>query len=225
MATRKIETELKLTGEKQFNDQMKAINNGLKTTKSDMAALSVEFDDNANSVEALTAKQKLLQSSVEQHKAKVAALKAQYEAAAASMGENEATTQRYKQQLNAATVTLNKETAALERNAEALKKAKKEDYTPVTQRMAKAVKEATNNAKESASTFAHHTPVIAEFFDVAKVGAKGLGVAANGAKVAVKGLGTVTGGVAKGVGGFAKGIGAVSAAAAAPAWRLSVPAA
>ena len=59
MATRTIGTELKLTGEKEFNQQMKAINNSLKTTKSEMSVLSSEFDDNANSMKALTAKQKL----------------------------------------------------------------------------------------------------------------------------------------------------------------------
>ena len=84
MANRTISTEIKLTGEKEFNQQMKAINSGLKTTRSDMAALSSEFDDNANSIQALAAKQKLLQSSVDQHKAKVEALTNQYKAAAAT---------------------------------------------------------------------------------------------------------------------------------------------
>lgn len=121
MATRTIGTELKLTGEKEFNQQMKAVNNGLKTTKSDMAALTSEFADNSNSMEALRKKQKLLQSSVDQHQAKVDALTQQYKAAAKQYGENEAITQKYKQQLNQATVALNKETAALEANADAMK--------------------------------------------------------------------------------------------------------
>ena len=121
MANRTIGTEIKLTGEKEFNQQMKAINSGLKTTKSDMAALSSEFDGNANSMKALTQKQKLLESSVDQHKAKVEALKNQYKAAADAYGENSAMAQKYKQQLNQATVALNKETAALEKNSDAMK--------------------------------------------------------------------------------------------------------
>ena len=121
MANRTIGTELKLTGEKEFNQQMKAINSGLKTTKSDMAALSAEFDDNANSMQALATKQKLLQSSVGQHKAKVEALKNQYKAAAAIYGENSYSAQKYRQQLNQATVALQKETAALEKNSAAMK--------------------------------------------------------------------------------------------------------
>ena len=121
MANRTIGTEIKLTGEKEFNQQMKAINNGLKTTKSDMAALSSEFEDNGSSMKALTQKQKLLESSVDQHKAKVEALKNQYKAAADAYGENSAMAQKYKQQLNQATVALNKETAALEKNSDAMK--------------------------------------------------------------------------------------------------------
>ena len=121
MPNRTIGTELKLTGEKEFNQQMKAINSGLKTTRSDMAALSSEFDGNADSMQALTAKQKLLQSSVDQHKAKVEALTKQYKAAAATYGENSYSAQKYRQQLNQATVALNKETAALEKNADAMK--------------------------------------------------------------------------------------------------------
>lgn len=121
MVNRTIGTELKLTGEKEFNQQMKAINSGLKTTRSDMAALSSEFDGNANSMKALTEKQKLLQSSVDQHKAKVEALTTQYKAAAATYGENSYSAQKYRQLLNQATVALNKETAALEKNADAMK--------------------------------------------------------------------------------------------------------
>ena len=118
---REIGTKLTLTGEKEFNQQMKAINNGLKTTRSDLAALSSSFDENGASIQDLASKQKLLQSSVDQHKAKVAALTNQYEAAAAAYGENSAMAQKYKQQLNQATVALNKETAALEKNADAMK--------------------------------------------------------------------------------------------------------
>lgn len=121
MATRTIGTELKLTGEKEFNQQMKAVNAGLKTTKSDMSALTSSFGDNANSMDALRKKQKLLQSSVDQHKAKVDALDKQYKAAAKQYGENSAMAQKYKQDLNNATVALNKETAALEKNADAMK--------------------------------------------------------------------------------------------------------
>ena len=79
MAVREIGTDIKLTGEKEFNDGMKSINSNLKTLRSDMAAVSATFEDNANSVEALTTKNKILQDSVDQHRVKVDALRQMYE--------------------------------------------------------------------------------------------------------------------------------------------------
>ena len=75
MGTRTIGTDIKLTGEKEFNDGMKAMNSNLKVLKSDMAAVSSEFADNADSMEALTAKQKVLQQSVDQHQANVTSIR------------------------------------------------------------------------------------------------------------------------------------------------------
>ena len=120
MSVRTIATAIKLAGEKEFNDGMKAMNSNLKTLKSDMAAVSSEYDDNANSAAALSKKQKILEESVAQHQAKVDALRQKYEQVAEAYGENSAQADKYKQQLNQATVALNKETAALEKNKEAL---------------------------------------------------------------------------------------------------------
>lgn len=106
MAVRTIETDIKLTGEKEFNDQMKAVNSNLKVLKSDMAATSAEFEGNANSVEALTAKQKILQDSVDQQKVKVEVLRSKYKQVSDAYGENSAQADKWKQQLNNATVTL-----------------------------------------------------------------------------------------------------------------------
>lgn len=125
MAVREIGTDIKLTGEKEFNDGMKSINSNLKTLRSDMAAVSATFEDNANSVEALTAKNKILQDSVDQQRVKVDALRQMYEKVAAASGENSAAADKWKQQLNNATVALAKEERALRQNNEALEAAAK----------------------------------------------------------------------------------------------------
>ena len=121
MATRTIGTEIVLSGEKQFNDAMKGVNNNLKNLRTDMAAVSSEFDDNANSMEALTSKQKILRQSVEQHEAKVDALQKMYDRQKEKFGENSAQADKFRQQLNEATVALNKQKAALDKNADAMK--------------------------------------------------------------------------------------------------------
>lgn len=183
MADRTIETNLKLTGEKEFNQQMKALNNGLKTTKSDMAALSAEFDDNANSAKVLTAKNKLLQSSVTQHEKKVELLRNQYKASAAALGEDAATTQKYKQQLNQATVALKKETDALEENQKALRKR----YLAGLEMLGSGSKKALTGLGNLAGATAKGT------LTVAGGAAKGIGAisAASVAGVAALGVGAV----------------------------------
>lgn len=225
MAVRTIATDIKLTGEKEFNAGMTAMNSNLKVLRSDMAVVSAEFADNADSVEALTAKNKILQESVDQQRAKVDALRQMYEKVTEASGENSAAADKYKQQLNQATIALQKETAALEKNEDALQQAQKKakQYTPVTQKMANAANQAKDKVKSFVSKIidgAHHVPVLAEAMDVAKVSAKGLGVAMNGAKTvtsgALKGMGTAAGGLAKGVGaitaGAAAGVAALGAA-------------
>ena len=221
MAEKTITTNVKLAGEKEFNQQMAALSNGLKTTKSDMAALSTEFDGNAMSVAALSKKQAHLQSSVVLHREKVAALEAQYERAKEVLGENEARTQKYKRELNAATAALAQAEKAVRANAEALDKAEKAEkkYIPVTKRMADMIKEGKEETEEFKSKIkdaAYHIPVLGEAMDVAKASAKALGKAVDASGKVLKGFGNVAGATAKGTlkvaGGAAKGIGAISAA-------------
>lgn len=108
MAVRTIATDFTLTGEKEFNDQMKAVNANLKNLKSDMAAVSSEFADNADSTEALAAKQRVLQETYDQQKEKVRALNEMYKRQVEVNGENSAAADKYRQQLNYATVAMNK---------------------------------------------------------------------------------------------------------------------
>ena len=108
MAVRKIQTEISLLGEKEFNDQMKAVNSNLKTLKSEMALTSSEFKGQANSTEALRAKQKVLSEQYEQQAEKVRALKEMLEKVEKTYGENSAQVDKYRQDLNFAKTTLNK---------------------------------------------------------------------------------------------------------------------
>lgn len=224
MATRTIGTEIVLSGEKAFNDAMKGVNSNLKNLRADMALTSAEFDGNADSMEALTAKQKVLQSSVDQHRAKVDALRAMYEEQVKKYGENSAAADKYRLQLTQATAALVKEEKALEKTGAALKAAEAESksYIPVTQRMANAVKSAGDKVDKFAADVkegAHHVPVLAEALDIAKVSATGLGVAmkATGSAIKLAGTGakTAIGGIGTAAGGLAKGVGAITAASAA----------
>ena len=58
-----IKTSIDLTGEKEYRAACTNINSSLREIGSEMKLTTAEFADNADSVEALTAKQKLYKSS------------------------------------------------------------------------------------------------------------------------------------------------------------------
>lgn len=68
-----------IQGEKEFNSQIKSINNTIRECGSEMKALSSKFEENANSQEALIAKTKVLEREYEAQKQKAAALQSQYD--------------------------------------------------------------------------------------------------------------------------------------------------
>lgn len=108
MAIRTIATDLTLTGEKAFNDQMKAVNSNLKNLKSEMAVTASAFDSSADSTETLAKKQRILQETVDQQREKVRALTEMYAKQIETSGENSAAADKYRQQMNYATADLNK---------------------------------------------------------------------------------------------------------------------
>ena len=67
-----------IQGEKEFNDQIKKINNSLRECGSEMKALSAEFEDNANSQDALIAKNKNLAKEYDLQQQKIKLLQDQY---------------------------------------------------------------------------------------------------------------------------------------------------
>lgn len=120
MATRKIDTELSLTGEKEFNDQMKAMNNSLKTTRSEMAVVTAEFGKNSTKIKALTAEHKILKQTLEDQKAKEKALSDQLKAAEQAYGKNSAQAQKYRQELYQARAAVINTENALQANTKAM---------------------------------------------------------------------------------------------------------
>ena len=217
MATRQIATEIVLGGEKEFNSAMTAINSNLKTLRTDMAATSAEFDGNADSIDALTAKQKILAETAAQNDAKVDALRQRYEHLKATLGEDAAATDKAKQALNQAIVAQQKAAKAAKENADALEAAQKaareeaaaqeaanksaSAYTPVTQKAAGAAKTLGSSlkafgskVKDSATEVkaaAHHVPVLGEALDVVGAAGKVAKVGLHAAGTAAKAVGKV----------------------------------
>lgn len=121
MATRTIDTKISLSGEKEFNTSMKAINSNLKTLKSDMALAADEFKGMEDTTESLTKKQDILTQLYDQQKVKVQAYAEMLEQAKEAYGENSAQADKYKQALNSAQIALNGYSRELKANEEQLR--------------------------------------------------------------------------------------------------------
>lgn len=65
MASYDIGPKISIKGETEFNKAVQAINSNLRVYKSEMGELTSRFDENADSQEALIAKNKVLQSSID----------------------------------------------------------------------------------------------------------------------------------------------------------------
>ena len=106
MATRTITTRIALDGEKAFKDQMAQVNSELRNLKSEMTLVDATFKGHVNTTEALTAKHKVLQGSVEQQRERVRALTQAVEDATQAYGDNDKRTDGYRQSLNRAKAEL-----------------------------------------------------------------------------------------------------------------------
>lgn len=125
MATRVISTSIKLDGEAEFKKQLSSVNSNLKNLNSDMRLVTEEFKGQANSLDALTAKDKILNEQVAQQKEKVQALEQALTEATDAYGENDKRVDDYRRSLNNAKADLIKLERELDQNTGYLDEAKK----------------------------------------------------------------------------------------------------
>lgn len=217
MATRKIDTELALTGEAEFKAALSDANKTLAVTKTEMELVTAEFGKNDKSMAALTAQNKVLADQLDTYQQKEALTAAQLakttEAHNQLAASGTATEKQLKklenemnllqQQHNKAAAAVLRTKASLAENNSALDAAKKSagQYIPITQRLvaakdnaAKKIKEFAANTKEAA----HHVPVLGEALDVASAGFRTFSSVAKGALAVTKTTGKIIGGATVG---------------------------
>lgn len=125
MATRTITTRLAVEGETEFKRSLSEANSNLKVMRSEMSLVDAEFKGQANSMDALTAKNKILRREQEQQVEEVKALERAVKDAADAYGENDKRTDNYRQQLNRAKKELIDMNDALDDNERYLDEARK----------------------------------------------------------------------------------------------------
>ena len=114
-----------LEGEKEFKSALADINNSFKVLGSEMKLVESQFDKNDNSVEALTARNEVLEKSIESQKSKIETLRSALANASTSFGETDKRTQAWQVQLNNAEAELNKMERELQNNNKQLDNADK----------------------------------------------------------------------------------------------------
>lgn len=125
MATPVISTRFKLDGEKEYKQAIASINSDLRVLNSEMKLVSAQFEENADSTEALTQKGEVLEKQLAAQKNKVDALKAALNNAEQSTTASKTQTDKWQISLNNAQKDLIKLERELNSNNEALENNKK----------------------------------------------------------------------------------------------------
>lgn len=213
MATPGINTKVKMDGEKEYRAALAQINAGLKNLGAEMRATEQDFADNANSVEALTAKGDVLTRQMQTQQEKVDTLREVLQRAGETYGEADKRTIDWSTSLIDAETKLKQMQEALEENNAELDKAGS-NGSKFQQAMDK-VKDSVAKAKEEGTGAKGVFANLKEAFGESKGEAVGLGDAIGGAadklginlpEGATKALNSLNGinaGTAAAVGGFA----------------------
>ena len=213
MAAPGINTKVKMDGEKEYRAALAQINAGLKNLGAEMRATEQDFADNADSVEALTAKGDVLARQMQTQQEKVDTLREVLQHAGEAYGEADKRTIDWKTSLIDAETKLKQMQASLEENNDELDKAGASG-SKFQQAMEK-VKDSVAKAKEEGTGAKGVFANLKESFAGSKGEAVGLGDAIGGAadklginlpegaSKALNSLNGINAGTAAAVGGFA----------------------
>lgn len=124
MAGPDLKARIGLEGEQQFRQAIKEINTDLGINASEMRKVKAQYQDNANSIEALTAKGETLEKRLESQREKVQTLQAALRHAVEAYGEGSEEALKYTKQLNDAEAQVYNTESAIRENNEALDEAK-----------------------------------------------------------------------------------------------------
>ena len=222
MATPGINTKVKMDGEKEYRAALAQINAGLKNLGAEMRATEQDFTDNANSVEALTAKGDVLARQMQTQQEKVDTLREVLQHAGEAYGEADKRTIDWKTSLIDAETKLKQMQSALEENNDELDKAGasgskfQQAMDKVKDSVAKAKEEGTgakgvfDNLKES---FSSDEKEAAGLGDALRAVTDALGInLPKGADGAFDALNKVKLGTVAGVAAFAGFVAAITSA-------------
>lgn len=165
-----------MEGEKKFKKALAEINQSFKVLGSEMKLVASQFDKQDKSVEALSARNTVLNKEIETQKQKIETLRSALENAASSFGENDRRTQSWQIQLNNAEAALNNMERELSENEKAIDEMSDgmEDAEDSTEDFSNELDDAADTADDAGGRFEKLGSI-----------AKGIGVVLAAAVVAI----------------------------------------
>jgi phage-related minor tail protein len=165
-----------IEGEKEFKNAIREINQSFKVLGSEMNLVASQFDKQDQSVEAITARNRVLNKEIDAQKEKISTLEKALANAASSFGETDKRTQSWQIQLNNAKAELNKMERELEANNKTLDNAGKEfdEAEKQADEFGREIKKAADQADDASGRFEKLGGVL-----------KGIGVAMGAAMAAI----------------------------------------
>lgn len=139
-----IGTKIILEGEKEYKKAISDVNSSMRVLKSELKAVSAEFDGNANSVDALNKKNEVLNKQQKEQEKAIKLLRGALESATKEFGENSKQAQNWQIKLNNAQAQLSKLNKEIDNNDKHLKEAKSS-----TDKTAKSIDEFGKEVKEA----------------------------------------------------------------------------
>ena len=203
MATPPIKTKVAIEGEKEYRQALSEINNGLKVLSSEMKLATAQFVENADGIEALTAKGDILERQMLTQKEKIDTLREALQKSAEAYGESDTRTAKWQVSLNNAEAQLLTMQRELDRNREALEKATEAaaDAENAYKDMDRALEDSGDSANDNRSIFERLRDAFGDADDSGKslgdmaddlAGKLGINLS-DGAKKALDALGQVDG--------------------------------
>lgn len=181
--TQNIKTRLSFDGEAQYKAACKEINSTLKVLNSEMTLVTAEYKDNAESADALRAKQDVLQKTFDQQAKKVKETEAALEKCRKATGENSEESKKLETQLNYQKAALVKTEQELKKTADELEKAQK-----AADELGNEIENSGNQAESAGGKFSGLSGILGGLG-----GAMSTGIAAVGTAAAAIGTAVVAG--------------------------------
>ena len=168
--------KLGIEGEREFKSSLKDINATMKVLGSEMTLVASKFDKQDKSVQALNARNSVLNAAINEQRNKIELLQKALANATLSFGEADSRTKAWQEKLNKAQAELNNMERELDQNNKALKNAGEEydDAGKESKKFGEEVKDSGEKAEKSG----HKLETLGKI-------AKGLGVAFTAAFAAM----------------------------------------